>query len=154
MAITILNCVLLSPAIPLLGIYPQEVFVSVREEVCAKMSTGTLSINCWQQKQQLQCPVLSVEWQNKSRFVSSRGELLQIMRDLQMRLWEHVSDTQQSFHKAGAVQSYHIKQKQSHNPNKAMCLYWVLEPNLEKENQKECTANCSKIAIISGEGLD
>ena len=45
MAITILSCVLLSPAIPLLGIYPQEVFVSVREEACAKMFTGTLSIN-------------------------------------------------------------------------------------------------------------
>ena len=44
-ATTILNCVLLSPAIPLLGIYPQEVFVSVREEAFAKMFTGTLSIN-------------------------------------------------------------------------------------------------------------
>ena len=43
-AITILN-VYVSPAIPLLGIYPQEIFASVREEAWANMFTGTVFVN-------------------------------------------------------------------------------------------------------------
>lgn len=64
-AITILN-VYVSPAIPLLGIYPQDVFASVREEAWANMFTGTVFVNWCRKQKQLQCPVLQGEWQNKS----------------------------------------------------------------------------------------
>lgn len=54
-----------------------------------------------------------------------------------MRLWEHVSDTQQRFPTKLVQYSLSHQAKQSHNPNKPMCLYSVL-CRLEKENQKSC----------------
>ena len=126
MAITILNCVLLSPVIPLLGIYPQEVFVSVCEEACAKMFTGTLSINWWRKQKQLQCPVLWGEWQNKSWFLSSRGAIINNERSPDAVVGTRLRHTAVS-HKAGVVLSYHIKQNRAITQTKlCVCIQYYM----------------------------
>ena len=51
-----------------------------------------------------------------------------------MLLWEHVSDIQWRFPQSWCSTVLSHQAKQSHNPNKAMCLYLVLYVNLEKEN--------------------